>query len=502
MFDERFFLTSLAAVIPAAAFAFAGDGESGLENGLGNDSRDLRKRPNVLLIMTDQQWAGAMSCVGNTDLKTPNMDRLAARGVRFENAYCAMPLSGPSRAAMFTGYMPSRTGMDINEKPLADSLRHNTLGQIVADAGYDCVYSGKWHVNTISIPDGEFGFRKIHDSGDPGVAEACVEYLEGRAGGALKQDGVKTADRALKQGGGGRRGESGTVRSSDRPFFMVASFVNPHNICEFARGQKTPYAPTPKSSVADCPNLPANFEPSPYDAKILRHEQSLDYALYPSVDYSPDDWRLYRNAYFRLVEAVDAEIGKILDEIDRQGLWDDTVVIFTSDHGDGAGAHRWNQKTALYDEVANVPLIVCLPGGKNAGRTTEALVNNGIDLMPSVCEWTGATLPAGRRGRSFAEAAALKDDGPEYVITETNFKQTSGTAGWMVRTGRYKYVLYDKGLYREQLYDISSDRLETVNLAVESAYAPVLEQMRSVLRRWLETTPGPERRRHLKAIPE
>lgn len=477
MFDGRFILTSLAAVFPAAAFAFAGDGE----NELGEDTRDLRKRPNVLLIMTDQQWAGAMGCAGNTDLKTPNMDRLAARGVRFENAYCAMPLSGPSRAAMLTGYMPSRTGMDINEKPLADSLRHNTLGQIVADAGYDCVYSGKWHVNTISIPDGEFGFRKIHDSGDPGVAESCVQYLESRAAGGLNQDGF---------------------RSSNRPFFLVASFVNPHNICEFARGQKTPYVPTPKACVADCPNLPANFEPSPYDAKILRHEQSLDYALYPSVDYSPDDWRIYRNAYYRLVEAVDVEIGKILDEVDRQGLWDDTVVIFTSDHGDGAGAHRWNQKTALYEEVANVPLIVCLPGGKNAGKTTEALVNNGTDLMPSVCEWTGATLPAGRRGRSFAGATALKDDGPEYIITETNFKQTSGTAGWMVRTAKYKYVLYDKGLYREQLFDISADRLEKVNLAVESAYKPVLEQMRSILRRWLETTPGPERRRHLKAIPE
>ena len=485
-------MTSLAAVIPAAAFAFAGDGENELGNGLGNGARDLRKRPNVLLIMTDQQWAGAMGCAGNTDLKTPNMDRLAARGVRFENAYCAMPLSGPSRAAMFTGYMPSRTGMDINEKPLADSLRHSTLGQIVSRVGYDCAYSGKWHLNTISIPDGEFGFRNIHDSGDPGVAESCVDYLRSREAGnaaALRKPARKSApDR--------------NAAEKENPFFLVASFVNPHNICEYARGQKTPYVPTPVAAVADCPNLPANFERAPYDAKILQYEQSLDYSLYPSTDYSPDDWRLYRNAYYRLVEAVDAEIGKILDEVDRQGLWDDTVVIFTSDHGDGAGAHRWNQKTALYEEVANVPLIVCLPGGKNAGKTTEALVNNGTDLMPSVCEWTGAKLPAGRRGRSFAGAAALKDDGPEHIITETNFKQTSGTAGWMVRTAKYKYVLYDKGLYREQLFDISADRLETVNLAVESAYKPVLEQMRSILRRWLETTPGPERRRHLKAIPE
>ncbi len=149
-----------------------------------------------------------------------------------------------------------------------------------------------------------------------------------------------------------------------------------------------------------------------------------------------------------------------------------------------------------------MPLIVCLPGGKNAGGESDALVNNGIDLMPSICEWTGAVLPNGRRGKSFAGAAALEDEGPEFIITETNFKQTSGTAGWMVRTPKYKYVLYDKGLYREQLFDMETDRGETINLAVESAYAPVIEQMRSRLRNWLQTTPGPERRRHLKAIPE
>lgn len=479
-----------ATLMPTAAFALTGESEVEAE-GMA-DARREQGRPNVIWIMTDQQWAGAMSCAGNADLKTPNMDRLASRGVRFENAYCSMPLSGPSRAAMFTGYMPSQTGMDVNEKPIVDSLRNSTLGQLVAEAGYDCVYSGKWHVNTISIPDGEFGFRNIHDNGDPGVAEACVEYLENRAEHAGSKSGC----------GNSRNGGDASRQGSTKPFFMVASFVNPHNICEFARGQKTPYVPTPKAEIADCPNLPVNFEKAPYDASILSYEQSRDYALYPSVDYTPDDWRLYRNAYFRLIEAVDAEIGKIVDEIDRQNLWDNTVVMFTSDHGDGAGAHRWNQKTVLYEEVANVPLIVCLPGGKNAGKTTPALVNNGIDMMPTVCEWTGAKVPEHRPGRSFASASALKDDGPNFIITETNFKQTSGTFGWMVRTAQYKYVLYDKGRYREQLYDMTSDRLEMVNLAVESAYAPVLEQMRSALRHWLETTPGSERRRHLKAIPE
>ena len=429
-----------------------------------------QQKPNIIYIMTDQHWAGAMSCAGNTDLHTPNMDRLADHGVRFTNAYCSFPLSGPSRAAMFTGYMPSQSGMDENEKPLVDSLRHSTLGQVVADTGYDCVYAGKWHVNTISIPDGEFGFRNIKDNGDQGLAEACVDYLRSR-----------------------RKG---------KPFFLVASYINPHNICEFARGQKTPHATVPPAAMEDCPNLPRNFAVSPYDARILRHEQSLRYALYPTVDYSADDWRYYRNAYCRLIEAADAEIGKIVDEIDRQNLWKNTVVIFTSDHGDGYGAHQWNQKTALYEEVANVPMIVCLPGGRNAGSVSDALVNGGIDLMPSVCDFAGISVPHGRQGVSWRQAAENGAGLQDYIVTETNFKQTSGTLGWMVRTPRFKYVLYDKGLYREQLYDMENDRGETVNLAVEAKYGEVIGQMRDILRNWLDTTPGPDRARHLRFIPE
>ena len=429
-----------------------------------------QEKPNIIYIMTDQQGPQVMSCAGNPDLYTPNMDLLAQRGVRFTNAYCAFPLSGPSRAAMFTGYMPSQSGMIENGIPLVDSLRNNTLGSVVAAAGYDCAYAGKWHVNTVTIPDGEFGFRRIKDDGDIGLAESCVEYLQNR--------------------------------NKKEPFFLVASFINPHNICEYARGQKTPHAKVPETTLEECPNLPENFAVSPYDASVLRFEQDQDYKLYPTTSYSPDDWRRYRNAYYRLTEAVDAEIGKIIAEIDRQNLWKNTVIIFTSDHGDGNGAHHWNQKTALYEEVVGVPMIVCLPGGKNAGTVSEAIVNNGIDLMPSVCEWTGAELPYGRPGVSYKDAAEKGAKGQDYIVTETNFNQTAGTLGWMVRTPKYKYVVYDKGQYREQLFDMSEDRLEMRNLAVESKYRDVLEEHRAILKNWLKTTPGPDRARHLRFIPE
>lgn len=355
-------------------------------------------RPNIIYIMTDQQSATAMSCAGNTDLRTPNMDKLAAHGVRFENTYCSMPLSGPSRSSMFTGYMPGMVGLCANGTPLPDSLRTQTLGTLMSEAGYNCAYAGKWHVHTNSLPsEHAFGFERLHEHNDYGLAEACVEFLR---------------------------------RKQDKPFFLVASFDNPHNICEYARKQKMPYAAIEEpADIEDCPNLPANYAVAPYDADALAFEKSLKYRLHPTRSYTPDDWRRYRNAYCRLVETVDAEIGKIVDEIDRQNLWKNTVVIFASDHGDGQGAHQWNQKTALYEEVANVPFIVCLPGGKNAGKVLPQLVNAGVDLMPSVCDWGGAKVPAGRKGvsiRPIVEKGDAAVPGQLYIVSETAFTETGG----------------------------------------------------------------------------
>lgn len=420
-----------------------------------------QNRPNIIYIMTDQQSANAMSCAGNLDLHTPNMDKLAERGVRFENAYCTLPLSGPSRSSMFTGYTPGEVGLTENGTPLPDSLKNQTLGTLLSEAGYTCAYAGKWHVHTNSLPAVRaFGFTRLHGHNDFGLAESCVEFLRNKP---------------------------------EKPFFLVASFDNPHNACEYARKQNTPYATIEEPDLAQCPNLPENFAVAPYDADVLAYEKSLNYRLYPTRNYRADDWRRYRNAYCRLVETVDKEIGKIIDEIDRQNLWKNTVVIFTSDHGDGQGAHQWNQKTVLYEEVVNVPFIVCLPDGKNAGKVLPQLICNGTDLMPSVCDWAGVKVPSGRKGLSFRQLVEKGDTAQQYrsyVVTETVFAETGGTKGWMVRTDKYKYVLYDTGLYREQLYDMSDNRLEMRNLAVENRYQEVLKAHRAMLAEWMERHPA------------
>ncbi|MCS2412403.1 sulfatase family protein [Bacteroides uniformis] len=423
-----------------------------------------QERPNIIYIMTDQQSATAMSCAGNEELHTPNMDRLASHGVRFENAYCSFPLSGPSRSSMFTGCVPGVIGLHENGKPLPDSVRTRTLGTLVETAGYTTAYAGKWHAHTNSLPDKHaFGFENLHGHNDFGLAEAAVDFLK---------------------------------RKHDKPFFLVASFDNPHNICQYARSQKLPFATVEEPDLDECPVLPANFNVAPYDADVLKYEKEQNYRLYPTRNFTPDDWRRYRNAYFRLVETVDREIGKLVDEIDRQDLWKNTVIIFTSDHGDGNGAHQWNQKTALYEEVVNVPLIVCLPKGKQAGKVLPQLVNSGVDLLPSVCDWAGVEVPAGCHGvsyRAVTEQADPQKEHQPYVVVETHFLQTAGTPGWALRTPRYKYVLYEVGKNREMLYDMEKDRGEMCNLAVSKAYKKVLEEHRNLLKEWMKKHPLPKK---------
>lgn len=414
------------------------------------------ERPNIIYIFTDQHTATAMSCAGNPDVHTPNLDRLAAAGIMFQNAYCTAPLSGPSRGSMFTGRYPDAVGLSVNGAPLPDSLQAQTLGTLVKNAGYECAYGGKWHVPELDIPDKRLGFDRLYKHSDNGLAEACAEFLS---------------------------------EKHNKPFFLVASFDNPHNICEYARSQNLPYGTIGIPELRNCPGLPANFAKSPYDADVIENERASNFNVYPTANFTPEDWRMYRYTYYRLVEKVDKEIGKIIDVIDKNNLWENTVVIFSSDHGDGLGAHHWNQKSALYEEVVNVPFIVTLPGKKHAGEKLPQLISSGVDFFATICDWAGVRLPKDTAGKSFrkvAEEGSPQTPHQDYVITETRF-DGSKTRGWMVRTKRYKYVLYDKGRYREQLFDMENDRGETRNLMMENAYEKVAQEHRDILEKHMNT---------------
>jgi arylsulfatase A-like enzyme len=421
------------------------------------------KQMNILFIFTDQQCASAMSCAGNGDLHTPAMDRLARGGVRFDRAYATQPLCTPARASLFTGRMPHTVGVTRNNQAIQERWRGQELGDVLGRAGYDCVYGGKWHVPEISLPEGH-GFRPLAPFGDAGLAGACAAYL-------------RDAPR--------------------RPFCLVASFDNPHNICEWARNQPLPWGPIPlPASVEDCPSLPPNFAPPSGEPEIIRIEQACNHRFYPTTGFSEAEWRQYRFAYYRLVEKVDAQIGLVLAALDEAGLTDSTLVVFSSDHGDGCGAHRWNQKSVLYEEVVRVPLIVSGPGVAAAGRTEAArLISCGLDLFPTFCDYAGAEAPAGLPGlslRPLIEGRAPQDWRDEVVV-ETLFDGNRGynTTGRMLRTDRWKYVVYSMGRNREALFDLQHDPGECENLAADPRGRDALADHRRRLALWCEREADP-----------
>jgi arylsulfatase A-like enzyme len=417
----------------------------------------LPDRPNILYVFTDQQSASAMRCAGNPYLRTPTMDRLAAEGTRFRNAYCAFPLCGPSRAAMMTGCMPCEIDAQTNSAKMPPDRLPESLGILMRDAGYDCGYAGKWHYHSMTIPDGEFGFRQVHPFGDVGLAESCVGFLK---------------------------------EQRDRPFFLVASFDNPHNICEWARNQKLPWATVDAVPTEQCPPLPANFAEGAYLPQALLHEKAGNAAVHPTAGVGPDWWRHFRHAYFRLVEHVDTQFGQIITALDDLNLANDTLVIFSSDHGDGQGAHGWNQKTALWEECVNVPFIMRLPGKVHAGVVSDALTCNGIDLLPTICDYAGVPVPGRLSGKSLRPVAEGRQTAwRDEVLVETGFVVNpgggmwgyGGTAGRMIRTQRHKYAWYHWGQFREQLFDLEADPGEMVNLATCAAHDDDLHDHRQRL---------------------
>lgn len=424
-----------------------------------------------------------MSCSGNIDLSTPHMDRISSEGVRFENAYCTAPLCTPSRASMFTGLMPQQTCAWRNFVPMGEHVLEWQLGIVLGQNGYKCLYGGKWHIPNWEMPsDNPYGFHVFCGHDDNNLAEACIGELR-----KWSNSGVK--DR--------------------KPFFMVASFDNPHNICEYSLNRPLPWGSVPKpSTIEECPNLPPNFPVPAFEPEAIRVEQESNWLVYPGQHYTEDDWRKYRWGYCRLVEKVDHEIGKVLHALSEYHLDDNTVVIFSSDHGDGQGAHKWNQKSVLYEETVKVPLVVRAPGGMK-GIVESHVVSIGLDLFPTICDYAGLTAPSDLQGISLRRIIEGKraQDWREALFIETFFEGRSATVvgidpsepggsavrgygarGRAVRTTKYKYIVYDRGRLPEQLFNLANDPGEMVDLSVEKKHRELLDYHRCLLEKHIEVT--------------
>jgi arylsulfatase A-like enzyme len=418
-------------------------------------------RPNILLILTDQQSFKATGYGGNPHMKTPGIDRLAEEGVRYENAYCTNPLCTPARASIMTGQMAHQVGIDGLNQPIRSAQQFRELGHCLSEAGYECLYGGKWHIPDNDIDD-THGFRRVGVHDDLTLTDSCIRAL--------------------------------THRDATRPFFLVASYDDPHNICDWARFQNLPWGDIPEPPLNACPNLPVNHARAPYEPSALIAEFASHPTMFCGYDYSPDDWRRYLYGYCRMVERVDCRIEALLNAVRALGLDEETVVIFTSDHGDGMAAHRWNQKMALYEESVRVPLIVRDHRHLRPGAV-RVPVSAGYDVYATICDYAGIAMPEGSIGSSLRlfRQSAVASGARESVYAETYFNPSirasfRGTKGRMVRSERYKYVLYSWGKNREQLYDLDDDPGEMVNLAHQARREHELKRHRAMMRDWIERT--------------
>lgn len=443
-----------------------------------------RNKPNIVWIMTDQQNAGMMGCMGNPYVRTPNMDYLAREGMLFEKAYCTNPVCLPSRFSLFTGLYPTTVGIRSNayrkeSDGLPEKVIENGLGRLLKRAGYEAVYAGKEHLPFTDAAG--LGFTYLSRDEGEEMARTCASYIENY--------------------------------SFEKPMFMALSFINPHDIClmairdymdkmdpEEAEGMKHCFPVAlrlieelekiPEDMAEDifyetiCPPLPDNYLPSEDEPEAIRLlQEERIFKKLARQEYTDNRWRLHRHIYAKLTELVDRQVGIVLKALKKSGHYDDTVIIFTSDHGDMDAAHKMEHKECLYEEACHVPLII---KGSNRspgdGSRNEELVCNGTDLYVTVLDYAQIPVPPYLSGFSLREEAenSCCIQKRDYVVIECE-----NGVGVVGKNG--KYVCYDKGVNREQFYCTQENPGETYNQIEDGRFKEEIDKMKETVSRHMQS---------------
>ncbi len=437
-------------------------------------------KPNVLFIMTDQQSYNMMSCLENKWLQTPNMDKIAEMGYRFDKTYCANPVCMPSRFSLLTGHYASEVGVKENTsawnpEKVKKIISTDALGNIFRKAGYETLYSGKTHLYGTKDAS-EYGFKI--NSTDPYDGPAIY------------------AEKVFA--------EMGKIKP-DKPFLMFLSFLNPHDICYKAGMDKRYPDKLPEANTKETARLLAlqkTLSESEYQSQIPPHlenrspisEEQPEMVAMSSLSrtWNKDEWDLYNWMYLRLTESVDALIGRVLTALEKSGLEKNTIIVFTSDHGDMHGAHDLILKNVMFEEAQRVPFILAGKGIKQNFADNSTLVCNGLDFLPTICDLAGIEAPKGLPGISLKPYLTGEGQKPtrKSIVTE-------GYNSYQITDGRYKYTVYELPGNPETLTDIYKNPGETNNYCNEIEYSNIKsnlkkELMANLTKRGL--TPLPENR--------
>jgi len=481
------------------------------------------RRPNILFIMTDQQRFDCLAANGNPLIRTPHLDRLAARSANFSHAVVQAPVCVPSRACFFTGRYAHSHRNRVNYTPLdrAEVLMQARL----REAGYRTASVGKLHLHpptsdearrtgfdAVELHDGASSrdawsdYVKWRDERDPrkGIhyrrLAASVKELAGGLPPGANPYRAAIDERYTDTTWTGVRTRHHIAELAKRPepFFLFSSFWKPHSPFDVPEPFDAMYndvdLPLPrKYSLEEIQNLPAPL------AKLILRGNKPPY----DMDRTQLEWA-YRS-YYGAVTHIDREVGLILDALEATGQADDTIVVFTSDHGDQLLEHGLMGKNVFFEASIRVPLLICFPGRVKPGRY-DSLVES-IDLLPTLFELAGLREPYPCQGRSLA--ALIDGGGRPYVERDAVFSEnvipeiiTGGSLDFafekgrgvkgirhpdakMVRTRRWKYNYYPEGF--AELYDLDNDPREDRNLATDAGRRGVVDEMRGRILDWMIT---------------
>jgi arylsulfatase len=447
-------------------------------------------RPNILLICTDQQRFDALGAYGNPHIATPNLDRLAADGVLFENCYVQNPVCAPSRASLMTGRYVAAHGLHANGVDIAPDSEMFT--KLLADDGYDCGLVGKFHLGACfagrsepRLDDGFRVFRWAHDP-YPGSSENAYHrwlraahpdlYAQACAGEA-GWDTLPTEAHYSRWIGDETIDFLASARQDGKPFFFVANFFDPHHGFGAPPEYRARYdaAALPPPVAAD-----GELESKP---PVFTEASKRSYAGHARgfAEYTDDELAEVRAAYYAMVTLVDDEVGRILDALEAEGLADDTVVVFTSDHGEMLGDHQLMLKGPFhYDCAVRVPLIVRWPGRFAPARRAELV--QWVDLGPTFLDLAGLAPSPRHQGASLRGLLTGEDttwrDWALCQYRDSGHAYDPPVHVTMLRHDRWKLVVHHGGpaSRRErtgELYDLAADPDELVNRWADPAHRDV-----------------------------
>jgi len=440
-------------------------------------------RPNILLVHSDQHRFDCVDVNGHALLRTPSLGRLASEGVNFTHAFCPIPLCIPVRNSFLNGQWPTEHLCIANwdtEAPRGARDDLPTHSRLLRDAGYWLGYVGKWHVDRKRDPQA-YGFNECVDEAEYGRYRERKGLqprpLDNRWFGEVDPH-IEPQESRLAWGADHTIRMLEACAAKGQTFFIRWDPSEPHlpNVVPEPYGSMYP-----PEEIPPWPSFPDPLTGKPYIQAQQRRTWKLD-------RWTWAEWAPVVSRYLGEISLMDAQIGRILDVLDRLGLADDTLVIYTTDHGDMCGGHGMIDKHCImYDDVVRVPLIMRWPGRISPASESDAFVAHAIDLAATFCEVAGVRVPETFRGQSLVPLMSGQgDNGRQDIFSTYHGNQFGLYSQRMVRDRKWKYIW--NATAEDELYDLASDPAELNNLAADPAHEDELSRLCRRLVAWMEQT--------------